>query len=66
MLILWLEMYEYDMDLLLIKMDNNKIHNSFEFKSYLGIKYQEVFHDFAISDQRHLVQFMMLNCILHN
>ena len=34
-------MYKYDMELLLIMMDHNKIHNSFAFKSRLVIKYQE-------------------------
>ena len=47
MLILSLQMYEYHMDLLLIMMDHNKIHNSFIFKSNSGIKYQEFFQDFT-------------------
>ena len=33
-------MCEYDMELLLIMMDHDNIHNSFELKSHLGIKYQ--------------------------
>ena len=34
-------MCEYDMELLLVMIDNNNIHNSFKFKSNSGIKYQE-------------------------
>ena len=36
-----LRMHEWDMELLLLMMDYNKINSSFEFKSHLGIKYQE-------------------------
>ena len=35
------------MELLLIIMDHHKIHNSFEFKLYLGIKYREFVNDFT-------------------
>ena len=41
MFILSPQMYEYDMELLLIMMDHNKINNSFKFKSNSGIKCHE-------------------------
>ena len=43
MLILSLQMYEHDMDLLLIMMNHHKTNNSFTFRSNSGIKYQDFF-----------------------
>ena len=57
MVISWSQMYEYDMELLLIMMDHNKINNSFEFKSHLDIKYHEFLMIFCQIYQRYSFQF---------